>query len=61
MSERVTPDLVSGRFAFLTGAALIMAAVAGTFLIWVRLAAGDRPASPEIVPAKADGDADADR
>jgi membrane-associated phospholipid phosphatase len=61
MSERVTPDLVSGRFAFLTGAALIMAAVAGTFLIWVRLAAGDQPASPEDVPAEADGNADAAR
>ena len=41
MSERVTPDLVSGRFAFLTGAAGIVAAVAGTFLLWGRLAAGD--------------------
>jgi membrane-associated phospholipid phosphatase len=41
MSERVTPDLVSGRFAFLAGAAAITAAVAGTFWIWVRLAAGD--------------------
>ncbi len=44
MSERVTPDLVSGRFAFLTGAAGITAVVALTFLIWTRLAAGDRPA-----------------
>lgn len=41
MSERVTPDLVSGRFAFVAGAAAITAAVAGTFVIWVRLAAGD--------------------
>ena len=49
---------MSGRFAFLAGAALIMAAVAGTFLIWVRLAAGDQPVSPEIVPAEADGNAD---
>ena len=46
MSERVIPDLVSGRFAFLAGAAGITAAVAGAFLIWVRLAAGDRPVSP---------------
>jgi len=61
LSERVTPDLVSGRFAFLTGTALILAAVAGTFLIWTRLAAGDSPASPEAVPAEADGNADADR
>jgi membrane-associated phospholipid phosphatase len=45
MSERVTPDLVSGRFAFLTGAAGIVAAVAAVFLIWVRLAGGDLPAS----------------
>ncbi len=43
MSERVTPDLVSGRFAFLTGCAAIAAAVAGAFLTWARLAAGDRP------------------
>jgi membrane-associated phospholipid phosphatase len=43
MSERISPDLVSGRFAFLTGAAGIAAAVAGVFLIWARLAAGDRP------------------
>jgi membrane-associated phospholipid phosphatase len=43
LSERVTPDLVSGRFAFFAGAAAITAAVAGVFAIWVRLAAGDRP------------------
>jgi membrane-associated phospholipid phosphatase len=43
MSERVTPDLVSGRFAFLTGSAGMAAAVAGAFLIWVRLASGERP------------------
>lgn len=41
MSERVMPDLVSGRFAFLTGVAAIMAATAGTFYFWVRLTAGD--------------------
>ncbi len=45
MSERVTPDLVSGRFAFLTGSCAIAAAVAGAFLIWVRLASGERPAA----------------
>jgi len=45
-SERLTPDLVSGRFAFLTGAAGITAAVAATFLIWVRLAAGDTTSTP---------------
>jgi membrane-associated phospholipid phosphatase len=49
MSERVTPDLVSGRFAFFTAAALIMAAVAFTFLLWVRLAAGDQPSDPPAV------------
>jgi len=54
LSERVTPDLVSGRFTFLTGAAGITAAVAATFLLWVRLAAGDQPAPPEAVPADAD-------
>jgi membrane-associated phospholipid phosphatase len=43
MSERVTPDLVSGRFAFLTGAAAITAAVCGAFRFWGRLASGDRP------------------
>lgn len=57
LSERVTPDLVSGRFAFLTGAACIVAAVAATFLLWVRLAAGDQPAATtdvadETVPDK---------
>ncbi|WP_436529996.1 phosphatase PAP2 family protein [Actinoplanes sp. HUAS TT8] len=41
MSERVMPDLVSGRFAFLTGVAAIMAATAGTFYFWVRLTTGD--------------------
>ncbi len=45
LSERVTPDLVSGRFAFLTGSCAIAAAVAGAFLIWVRLASGERPAA----------------
>jgi membrane-associated phospholipid phosphatase len=46
MSERVTADFVSGRFAFLAGSACITAAVAGIFLIWVRCAAGDQPAEP---------------
>lgn len=44
-AERTSPDLLSGRGAFLTGIACITAAVAGTFLIWVRLAAGDLPAT----------------
>ena len=43
-TERTSPHLFSGRWAFLTGIACITAAVAGTFLIWVRLAAGDLPA-----------------
>jgi membrane-associated phospholipid phosphatase len=47
VSERVTTDFVSGRFTFLTGSVCIMAAVAGTFLIWVRLAAGDQPLPDE--------------
>jgi membrane-associated phospholipid phosphatase len=46
VSERVTDlSFTSGRFAFFAGAACITAAVAGTFLIWVRLAAGDQPVS----------------
>jgi hypothetical protein len=45
LSERVTPGLASGRFAFLTGSAGIAAAVAGAFLIWLRLASGPRPAA----------------
>jgi membrane-associated phospholipid phosphatase len=54
LSQRVTPDLVSGRFAFLAGSAAITAAVAGTFLIWVRLAAGDQPTATQAVPDDAD-------
>jgi membrane-associated phospholipid phosphatase len=56
LSERgaVGHDLVSGRFAFATGAACITAAVAGTFLIWVRLAAGDQPAVSPAVPDEVD-------
>ncbi|HET6481265.1 MAG TPA: phosphatase PAP2 family protein [Actinoplanes sp.] len=46
LSERALPDLVSGRFAFLSGSAAITAAAAGAFFVWVRLAAGDR-----LVPA----------
>jgi membrane-associated phospholipid phosphatase len=44
LSERTMPDLVSGRFAFVAGAAVILATVAAIFTIWVRLAAGDKPA-----------------
>ncbi|MET0419906.1 MAG: phosphatase PAP2 family protein, partial [Actinoplanes sp.] len=44
LSERVVPDLVSGRYVFLTGAVAISAGVAAVFLLWVRLAAGDQPA-----------------
>jgi len=53
MSERVTADFVSGRFAFLSGSACITAAVAGIFLIWVRLAAGDQPISGATGPDEA--------
>jgi len=42
MSVRVTPELVSSRFVFLTASAGIAAAVAAAFLIWTWLAAGDR-------------------
>ncbi|WP_433292860.1 phosphatase PAP2 family protein [Actinoplanes sp. CA-030573] len=54
MSERVTPDLVSGRFVFLTGSAGCAAVVAAAFLIWVRLAAGDRASldAPAARPLK---------
>jgi len=45
LSERPLPDLVSGRFAFLTGTAGIIAAVAVTFIVWVRLTAGE-PSAP---------------
>jgi membrane-associated phospholipid phosphatase len=48
LSERSEPDLVSGKFAFLTGSAGIAAVVAGVFLIWVRLAAGDPPAAGTV-------------
>ena len=42
-NERMSQELVPGRFAFLAGAAVITAAVAGVFLIWVRLSAADQP------------------
>lgn len=45
MSQRVTADFVSGRFAFVAGSACVTAAVAGIFLIWLRCAAGDQPAA----------------
>jgi membrane-associated phospholipid phosphatase len=48
VTEQAKPDLVSGRFAFVAGAALILATVTATFTIWVRLAAGDKPAGPEL-------------
>jgi membrane-associated phospholipid phosphatase len=54
LSERITPDPVSGRFAFLAGAAAIAAAVAACFLIWMRLAAGDPTAVTGAVPNEAD-------
>jgi hypothetical protein len=47
ISDNLLPDIASsGKFAFLAGAACITAAVAGSFLIWVRLAAGDQPNGP---------------
>ncbi|HEX9999236.1 MAG TPA: phosphatase PAP2 family protein [Actinoplanes sp.] len=49
LSDRVGPDLASGRFAFLVGSAGITAAVAGTFLLWSRLAA-DRPPATDTPP-----------
>jgi len=41
LSVRVSPDLVSGRFAFLAGAACITSAVAGVFIAWMRLVSSD--------------------
>ncbi|GAA4971444.1 phosphatase PAP2 family protein [Actinoplanes utahensis] len=46
LSERPLPDLVSGRFAFLTGTAGIIAAVAVTVIVWVRLTAGEPTTAP---------------
>jgi membrane-associated phospholipid phosphatase len=47
LSERILPDLVSPMAAFIAGSAGIAATAAATFLIWVRLAAGDRPLDAE--------------
>ncbi|MBO3742832.1 phosphatase PAP2 family protein [Actinoplanes flavus] len=41
LSERALPDLVSGRYAFLTGVALIVAGTAAAFIVWVRLTSGE--------------------
>ena len=41
LSVRVSPDLVSGRFAFLAGVACITSAVAGVFIAWMRLVSSD--------------------
>ncbi|WP_229074090.1 phosphatase PAP2 family protein [Actinoplanes sp. DH11] len=48
LTERGSPDLVSGQFAFLTGAAGIVACVAGTFIMWVRLTADEPPAGRPV-------------
>ena len=50
LSQHVTADPVAGRFAFLAGAAGITAAVAGCFVIWVRLAAGGPSARTDAAP-----------
>jgi membrane-associated phospholipid phosphatase len=56
LSKLAAPGLVSGLAAFIAGSAGIAAAAAGAFLIWVRLAAGDRPLeNPEADSAGADG------
>lgn len=52
LSQHVTADPVAGRFAFLAGAAGITAAVAGCFVIWVRLAAGGPSARTDAAPAR---------
>ena len=46
LSERVTPGLVSGRFAFLTGSAGVTAVAACGFLVWLRLTAEPGGAAP---------------
>jgi hypothetical protein len=45
-AERLAPELATGKFVFLAGSAGTTAAVAVIFLIWTRLAAGERPAVP---------------
>ncbi|MDR6316462.1 phosphatase PAP2 family protein [Actinoplanes couchii] len=53
VSERALPELVSDRFAFLTGTAGILAATAVTFIVWVRLTAAEpAPAPPAPAPAR---------
>ncbi|MFC7530697.1 phosphatase PAP2 family protein [Actinoplanes sp. GCM10030250] len=52
LSERVFPDFVSGKYAFLAGAAGIVACVAGTFILWVRLTAGEPPAGRPVQGGK---------
>ncbi|OJF11528.1 phosphatase PAP2 family protein [Couchioplanes caeruleus] len=42
LARWAAPDLVPGSLAFAAGVAAIIAAVAGVFAIWIRLAAGDR-------------------
>jgi membrane-associated phospholipid phosphatase len=52
LSETRFPGLVSDLAAFIAASAGIAAVAAGTFLIWVRLAAGDRPLDAEEPPAR---------
>ena len=55
LAERgVGPELFTGRFAFLAGSAAITAAAAAVFLVWVGLAAGDRPLPATTAPAETD-------
>ncbi|MEV0897396.1 phosphatase PAP2 family protein [Actinoplanes sp. NPDC049802] len=51
LSERALPDLVSGRFAFLTGVAGIVAVTAATFIVWIRLTSGE-PAGDRSGPVQ---------
>ncbi|MEV8503193.1 phosphatase PAP2 family protein [Actinoplanes sp. NPDC051475] len=53
LSLRLAPDLVPGRVAFAAGAAAVTASVAAVFAVWVRLAAGDQPSSPDGAPVLA--------
>jgi membrane-associated phospholipid phosphatase len=53
-SERFHPGLVSGRIAFLAGAAVMAAAAAGSFVFWVRLTSGPRRRAVAPIPVEAD-------
>ncbi|WP_231953931.1 phosphatase PAP2 family protein [Actinoplanes derwentensis] len=59
LSEGALPDLVSGRFAFLTGTAGIVAATAVAFIVWIRLTAAEPAPAPASSSAPASASASA--